>query len=207
MEDFYFSIKIEMCGWFLADQEMKERTVFVTARSKIRTNVRGRRRRRGEDESQKRKSVGSGKLRLRFKLLTSYFAEPPPLRRDLARFIPEAHCFWFPRGGNPWETILLPAMTPCPWATSSPFPANSRSLLTDTRHRHRFPNIIGTNCSSNLLLTFYTPSSSWNISSKLRFLRSNVKNRDDFYKLTIDDFQINRMNRVIKILWYAVTES
>ena len=173
MEDFYFSIKIEMCGWFLADQEMKERTVFVTARSKIRTNVRGRRRGRGEDESQKRKSVG----------------------------------FWFPRGGNPWETILLPAMTPCPWATSSPFPANSRSLLTDTRHRHRFPNIIGTNCSSNLLLTFYTPSSSWNISSKLRFLRSNVKNREDFYKLTIDDFQINRMNRIIKILWYAVTES
>lgn len=44
------------------------------------------------DESQKRKSVGSGKLRLRFKLLTSYFAEPPS-RPDFARFIPEAHCF------------------------------------------------------------------------------------------------------------------
>lgn len=58
---------------------MKERTVFATAR-KIRTNV--RRRRRGEDESQKRKSVGSGKLRLRFKLLTSYFAEPLPLSRS-----------------------------------------------------------------------------------------------------------------------------
>lgn len=76
------------------DQEMKERTVFVTAR-KIRTNV--RRRRRGEDESQKRKSVGSGKLRLRFKLLTSYFAEPPPLveillglsRRPTASDFPE----------------------------------------------------------------------------------------------------------------------
>lgn len=40
-------------------------------------------------ESQKRKSVGSTKLRLRFKLLTSYFGEPP-LRSGW--FIPEAHC-------------------------------------------------------------------------------------------------------------------
>ena len=36
-------------------------------------------------------------------------ARPPPRS---AWFIPEAHCFWFPWGANPWETILLPTMTP-----------------------------------------------------------------------------------------------
>ena len=46
--------------------------------------------RRRTYEFQKRKSVGNPKLRLRFKLLTSYFGEPQS--RSACRYIPKAHC-------------------------------------------------------------------------------------------------------------------
>lgn len=42
------------------------------------------------------------------------------LRRDLLGLSRRPTASWFPWGPNPWETILLPTMTPCPCGTSSP---------------------------------------------------------------------------------------
>lgn len=42
------------------------------------------------------------------------------LHWDLAGLSRRPTAFWFPLGLNPWESILLPTMSPCFHATSSP---------------------------------------------------------------------------------------
>lgn len=97
---------------------------------------------RSRYESQKRKSVGSTKLRLRFKLLTSYFGEPP-LRSGW--FIPEAHCLLISPRTQPLRFHSSAHNEACLHATSSPL----RTSRSHFRQRVAHVESIFANCQTN----------------------------------------------------------